>query len=278
MNRLSISIVLYDTPIVIASKTLNDLSTAVMKAQEDKLIGRATVAIINNSQDQSVVNQLVKNYANSCLSLRLLQNTNNVGYGAAHNQSILTETSDYHLVLNPDAFLSKEALAVAINHLKTHPEVAMITPQGVNTNNEPAYLAKRYPSLLILALRGFLPTIGQRWFGERLAHYEYQDMRTDGQTEVLLASGCCMLCRTTMLQVVQGFDERFFLYFEDYDLSLRIRQLGKIACLPAMVVVHSGGEASRKGLKHILMFSGSAIRFFNRWGWRIFHNHPPANG
>ena len=154
----------------------------------------------------------------------------------------------------------------------------MITPQGVNTNNEPAYLAKRYPSLLILALRGFLPTIGQRWFGERLAHYEYQDMRTDGHTEVLLASGCCMLCRTTMLQVVQGFDERFFLYFEDYDLSLRIRQLGKITCLPAMEVAHSGGEASRKGLKHILMFSGSAIRFFNRWGWRIFHNHPPANG
>ena len=278
MNKLSVSVVVYDTPLETAAQTVSNLNSAVSDAQDKRLIGKTNVTIINNSQDPHVVNHLIKEYDNNRFTLKLLQNTNNVGYGAAHNQSILTETSDYHLVLNPDAFLSKEALSVAINHLKTHPEVAMITPQGVNTNNEPAYLAKRYPSLLILALRGFLPTIGQRWFGERLAHYEYQDMRKDGQTEVLLASGCCMLCRTTMLQVVQGFDERFFLYFEDYDLSLRIRQLGKIACLPAMVVVHSGGEASRKGLKHILMFSGSAIRFFNRWGWRIFHNHPPANG
>ena len=278
MNELSVSIVFYDTPVATATKTINELSTAVLNAQANNLIGKTTVAIINNGKEHGVVKHIIQGHSDGNLLLRFFQNAKNVGYGTAHNQSILNETSRYHLILNPDAFLSSDALSLAISHLETHPDVAMVTPLGVNANEEPLYLAKRYPSVLVLALRGFLPTFGSRWFGKRLAHYEYRDINTEEQTEVLLASGCCMLCRTSMLQVIQGFDERFFLYFEDYDLSLRIRQLGKIVCLPGMVVIHNGGEASRKGLKHILMFCMSAIRFFNRWGWRIFHCHPPANG
>jgi GT2 family glycosyltransferase len=269
MNRLSISIVFYDTSIEIAAKTLSDLGIAVSHAQRKNLIGQTSVVIVNNSQEERVVNQLIIKHANNDFSLRVLQNTNNIGFGAAHNQSILTQRSHYHLVLNPDAFLHKEALSVAIDFLEKHPDIAMITPMGMNTNNQPVYLAKRFPSLLILALRGLSLTIGRRWFGERLSGYEYHDIGTEGHTEVLLASGCCMLCRTDILQSVKGFDERFFLYFEDFDLSLRIKQLGKIACLPAMVVVHSGGNAARKGFRHILMFSMSMLRFFNRWGWRF---------
>ena len=79
-----------------------------------------------------------------------------------------------------------------------------------------------------------------------------------------------MLSRGSVLKAVKGFDERYFLYFEDFDLSMRIRQQGRIAYLPTMKIIHGGGYAARKGFSHIRMFVCSAIRFFNTYGWRWF--------
>jgi GT2 family glycosyltransferase len=80
-----------------------------------------------------------------------------------------------------------------------------------------------------------------------------------------------MLCRTAALKAVSGFDEGYFLYFEDFDLSLRIAKIGELAYVPAMRIKHAGGHAARKGRAHIGMFVRSAMRFFNTHGWRFFH-------
>jgi GT2 family glycosyltransferase len=58
------------------------------------------------------------------------------------------------------------------------------------------------------------------------------------------------------------------LNFEDFDLSLRLGQHGKLAFLPSMRIVHAGGHAARKGLRHITLFIRSGFRFFKQWGWR----------
>ena len=79
-----------------------------------------------------------------------------------------------------------------------------------------------------------------------------------------------MLCRTELLQKVQGFDENYFLYFEDFDLSLRIGKIADIVYLPSMRIVHAGGHAARKGIRHLLMFVKSAWYFYNTYGWRVF--------
>ena len=83
-----------------------------------------------------------------------------------------------------------------------------------------------------------------------------------------LASGCFMLLRAHSLATVGGFDERYFLYFEDFDLSLRLAQLGEVQYLPEMQIIHHGGYAARKGWRHIAMFLRSGIRFFQDHGWR----------
>ena len=85
-----------------------------------------------------------------------------------------------------------------------------------------------------------------------------------------IISGCFMLFRTALLQRLGGFDARYFLYFEDYDLSLRAHELTRVAFVPDVRVVHHGGGASRKGMKHIRLFGVSAFRFFNRFGWRLW--------
>jgi len=85
---------------------------------------------------------------------------------------------------------------------------------------------------------------------------------------VEIASGCCMLVRSSALKAVGGFDQDFFLYFEDFDLSLRLQREGELLFDPAMQAVHHGGYAASKGLAHIRWFVRSGIRFFRLHGWR----------
>jgi len=78
-----------------------------------------------------------------------------------------------------------------------------------------------------------------------------------------------MLCRTEALKKINGFDDRFFLYFEDFALSIELRKLGKLMYIPSMKIIHLGGHAARKGMRHIFFFISSGFRFFNRYGWKF---------
>ena len=86
----------------------------------------------------------------------------------------------------------------------------------------------------------------------------------------MLASGCCMWVRRAVFDDVGGFDESYFLYFEDYDLSLKLARKGTVVEHHNIRVVHHGGDASRKGFQHIRWFIHGAARFFSLWGWRWF--------
>jgi GT2 family glycosyltransferase len=78
-----------------------------------------------------------------------------------------------------------------------------------------------------------------------------------------------MFARTQALKDIGGFDEEFFLYFEDFDLSLRMREVGRIVHLPTAKIIHLGGNSAAKGPHHIRLFVQSAIRFFQKHGWKI---------
>lgn len=87
--------------------------------------------------------------------------------------------------------------------------------------------------------------------------------------DIMIASSYFMLFRTSLLKKLQGFNQRFFLYFEGFDLCLRKREKASIALVPDMVIKHFGGESSKKGLWHIKYFLVSAVKFFHIHGWRL---------
>ena len=82
-------------------------------------------------------------------------------------------------------------------------------------------------------------------------------------------AGCCMLVRRKAIDATGGFDPKFFLYFEDYDWSVRLNKLGATAYLPSFRAVHHGGGAARKGWKHVGWFVQSGVRFYRKHGWRF---------
>jgi len=202
--------------------------------------------------------------------VEVLAGHGNVGYGRANNLAIERVRSDFHLIMNPDVELDAAALREALSAAREHPEVGLLAPAVYGDDGHLQYLCKRYPSVWVLFLRGFAPAVLRRRFAPAIAHYEMRDVIADRFVpNVPLASGCFMLARTALLSRLGGFDPRYFMYFEDYDLSLRVAQEAVVAYVPRARILHHGGEASRKGLRHVAWFMRSAWRFFARHGWKI---------
>jgi GT2 family glycosyltransferase len=202
--------------------------------------------------------------------VEVLAGHGNIGYGRANNLVLERLDSDLHLVMNPDVELDAGALGACIASLAAHPEAGAVAPAVFGADGERQFLCKRYPSLWVLFLRGFVPGVLRRPFAASLERYEMRDVIGDRfVADVPLASGCFLLTRTALLRKVGGFDPGYFLYFEDFDLSVRLGRLAGVAYEPAARIVHHGGHAARKGLAHIGWFVASAWRFFNAHGWRI---------
>ncbi len=267
---LSVSIVVYKSDPEVLQHTLASLFSAIDCAIEQQLLSRAAVQIVCNDDSADVLRSRLPSLSSRpWVSLVVTSASRNIGYGAAHNLAIAAADSHWHLILNPDVTLAPDCLVAGLQYLGDHPRITAVSPHASDGTGARQFLCKRFPAVLDLALRGFAPRWLRARFEERLTHYEMQDL-VDGvpACNIPIISGCFMLYRTADLKRLRGFDPGYFLYFEDFDLSLRTGQTGSLAYVPAMKIVHLGGHASRKGLRHILYFARSALRFYRGWGWR----------
>lgn len=264
---LGISIVTYHPDLALLRRTLNSLREALAVLQQLRPV-QALLTIIDNGGSAEHVAQLVRDAQLQAIT-HLIANKENLGFGTANNQAIRGSSTDLHLILNPDVELARDALAIAVTYMKQYEELVAITPFCTNGSGKREYLCKQYPAVWDLFLRGFAPAWLKKLFARRLQHYECQSLtNSDNPADVPLISGCFMLCRTKALQAVGGFDEKYFLYFEDFDLSLALGKLGKLRFLPQCRIVHHGGNAARKGMTHIRLFMRSARRFYQKHGWK----------
>lgn len=269
--RFSATTVVFATPPETLARALASLGIAVARAREAGLLASAEVWVVDNGEGS-------RELAGACRQawpaaegpLEVIAGQGNVGYGRANNLALARAASEVHLVMNPDVELDPEALVAALGALVEHPEVGLVAPSVRGEDGATQYLCKRYPSVWVLFLRGFAPRSLRRRHAGALDHYEMRDVPHDQPfAPVTIASGCFMLMRTPLFARLGGFDPRFFMYFEDFDLSLRAGREATVAYVPAARIVHHGGEASRKGLRHVVWFLRSAWRFFAIHGWKL---------
>jgi GT2 family glycosyltransferase len=146
----------------------------------------------------------------------------------------------------------------------------LLSPLATASGGERQYLCKHPPGLWTLFLRGFAPAFLRRRFERSLRQYEMREETGNGEyAGRFLVSGCFMFMRGDALRAAGGFDPAYFMYFEDYDLSLRLARNGTLAFVPAVKIIHHGGGAATKGWCHRIWFLRSALRFFNSHGWRL---------
>lgn len=265
---ISMSVVVFRPDRALLARTLASLAVAgdgLTAGKERKL----HLYLINNGGLPDMGESL-EALARSGIERTLIEGHGNVGYGRGHNLAITQPLGRYHLILNPDIDMSPDALAKAVEFMESHPDAGLLTPAIFDDAGEMQFLCRQYPTLIDLFARGFLPMSLRRLFVRRLARYEMRAEINDRDIvwEPPIVSGCFMLFRSDVLKKLDGFDPRYFLYFEDYDLSLRAHDVARVAYVPSVRVLHHGGGASRKGAAHIRMFVASAFKFFNRFGWK----------
>lgn len=269
--QLTVSVVVYSLDEPVLLKALQSLALAIDTARQAGELDRTLVCLVDNGNQPEALRALAARSLPG-ISIEVVSGHGNIGYGKGHNLVInrpLHEPDAAYLILNPDVFLQPATLLSGLQFLKTHPQTVAVAPAIRNGDGEPEYGCKRYPSIMDFMLRGFAPQSMKDRFRERLAHYEMRDLPADKPSnDVPIISGCFMLFRHDALKKLGGFDPRYFLYFEDFDLSLRAHKMGSLAFLPAMQIIHLGGRSARKGLRHISMFVWSAMQFFTTYGWR----------
>lgn len=272
---LSISVVCFNSSEDELQTLIGSLLNAIKLCKDSTNLALIPIYLVDNSEKDNLSLKLFislqKEAEELNVQLHLMHGHGNIGYGAAHNLVISKITSDFHLLLNPDLNLDQNCVRAGISYLIENEAVVMASPYAAYENGEKQYLCKRYPSVFTFVVRGFFPKFLKKFSAKRLARFEMHELpESHPTTNIPIVSGCYMLCRTKALQQLGGFNEKFFLYFEDFDLSLRLTTIGKIAYVPAMRITHTGGNAAMKGLSHIRMFAQSGIRFFNIHGWRVF--------
>ena len=267
---LAMSVVLFHSPLEQLRHLLDSLITATIRAD----ITRVALVCVDNSGDRDYAMRcqaLCDTYEGGVLQITVMTSAHNKGYGSGHNQALQAVQSRIHLLLNPDVELDAEAMRIAMATVTKRPDIALLAPIGLSETGRNEYLAKDYPSVWVLGVRAFAPQWIKRFSTKSAARYELRNLPADTQLRPIpLASGCCLWVNRAHLDTVKGFDESYFLYFEDYDLSLRLSEYGAVMEHRDIHVIHHGGDAYRKGWSHIYWFIASAVRFFNRWGWRWF--------
>lgn len=256
LNLLTVSIVLYKTPV-------NDLRRCLSSLRY--FTGNLHLYVIDNSPTD-----ILRSECSSFSSHEYIHLPSNPGFGVAHNVAMRKAEKipgDFHLVLNADVMFDQDVLTPMLAYMIEHPEVGQMMPRVLNIDGSTQRLCKLVPSPSDLIFRRFA---GRK---RREASNRIFELHEAGYNEIMFVpylSGCFMLLRKSALQEVGLFDERYFMYPEDIDLTRRMAESYSTIYFPLVSVVHVHGAASHKSIKMLIVHAFNLCKYFNKWGW--FHD------
>lgn len=208
------------------------------------------IVVDNASNDESL-----QGIDSAGLTVRLIVNSENLGFAAACNQGAAAAQGKYLLFLNPDTRLFSDSLKVPLEFMERrgNEKVGICGIRLLNELGQISTCAARFPTLRVLtgAILG-LSKLLPRFFPP----YFMPPQELIGSREVDQVIGAFFLMRREVFDRCHGFDERFFVYFEEVDLSLRARQIGFVSYfLNEASAFHKGGGCSEKAKAARLFYS-----------------------
>lgn len=217
------------------------------------------VIVVDNSSSDETVNLVRKNFP----AVRLILNEHNLGFARANNIGANEAEGRFLLFLNPDAKITSKELSLMLSRMEKDDGIggigpAIFSPDGryeLSYGFKPSFLNELYQKLLSFLLSR--KNILSRFLARK---------RLGREREVPWLTAACLLLRREAFERVAGFDERFFLYFEDVDLSLRIREAGfSLIYFPEAIVIHRrGGSTSLFPLSVAKEYRRSQLYFYGK--------------
>ena len=258
---ISASIVIYNNRYKTVQETIKSFSPS----------RKRVLFVIDNSEQKS------DDY-NKLPYVTYIFNGKNEGYGKAHNIALhkaIECGSTYHVVLNPDVRFEPAVIDELVNYAEEHSDVVYMLPKVVYPDGELQYLCKLLPTPADLIFRRFLPSSLVKKSDDRYC------LKMSGYNKIIdppCLSGCFMFLRvSTIKQHNLFFDERFFMYCEDFDLMRRLHRVGKTIFYPNVSIIHDHAHASYKSRKMLMIHISSAIKYFHKYGWFFDHERKEMN-
>ena len=240
----------------------NDMEV-LKKAMDSFLITSLNVKlyIVDNSPTDEV--------STLCTDRRIeyLANNANLGFGVAHNKilSQYEKLGDFHIILNPDIFFEKGVLESIYDYMIANDEIGLLIPKVLYPDGRHQYLPKLFPSPIDLFIRRFpFPNSIKKRFNDA---YELRFADYSQPFDIPIVSGCFSVVKSAVIREGIKYDERFFMYFEDFDFSRRILKKHKVICYPLAEVFHNYERGSHNNFRLLVIFLLSMIKYFNKWGW-----------
>ena len=254
---------------------VKQLSVSIVLYQNSSEVELAVASVLNTSLD--IILYLIDNsptdqlkYLVSTDRIIYIFNNANLGYGTAHNiamQKSLAQNVKYHLVMNPDISFEQGTLERIYEFMNQHEDVGSLMPKVFDLDGSLQKLCKLLPTPLNLMGRRFFSKIA--WAERMNDKYELSGFSYNDILNVPALSGCFMFIRTSILSKSGLFDQRYFMYLEDYDLGRRIHKISNTIFYPEASVVHIHAKESYKNKTLLKIHMRSAISYFNKWGWII---------
>lgn len=219
-----------------------------------------TLYLIDNSPDnglQNLINSPRTHY----------EHVANDGYGAGHNIAIRRSVNAgafAHLVLNADTVWQGDVISDMVQYMAHHPEVGMMMPKVYYPDGSLQLTARRLPTPYDLIAKRFLPS---RFTHRRMSRYLLACADHDKIINSPYLPGSFLLLRGEAIKRDGMFDERFFMYPEDIDLTRRFHRHWLTIHYPSVSIIHRHNAASRRNLRMLGIHLVNMMRYFNKWGW-----------
>lgn len=255
--------------VVIVNYQSYDELDACLKSVE-RGCARASVVVVDHESQPHAADLLSRSFPH----VQIIRNGSNDGFAVGVNTGVRAAAgAQFLLLLNPDCVLERDACCKLADWLEAHPDVAVAGPRIRNADGTVQPSARRFPDLTTAIagrsswLTRILPDnpISRRNLPAR-------DLAVTGPVDVDWVSGACMLVRREAFDQVQGFDEGFFLYWEDADFCRRLQNAGwRTVYLPGAGATHVGGRSSRHA-------EDASLEAFHKSALRLYRKHAGPAG
>lgn len=197
-----------------------------------------------------------------------IHNPSNPGFGAAHNIAIekaIEQGVNYHFIVNPDVYFSGDVLSSMVEYMIQYSDVGMMMPQILNLDGSLQNLPKLLPTPYSILMRKLKKP--KFIYNKFINKYELRFVDKEMIYNAPILSGCFTLLNLKAIKDIGKYDDKFFMYFEDWDLSRRMHTKYRTIYFPQVSVYHGYESGANKSSKLFKIFINSAITYFNKWGW-----------
>lgn len=214
--------------------------------------------VIDNASTDGTPNFIREQYPQVCL----IEPMTNNGFGAGHNLVLPMIESDYHIIINPDIIIKDNAIEKMINFLDAQNDIGVLSPKICFPDGREQILGKKNPRLKYLFASRLR---NEQAPGKLLREYAMLDEDLSKIQDIENTTGCFIVFRTSVFKQLGGFDERYFMYFEDADISRRAAKITRVVYYPDAVVYHVWGRESKRNFKLMRIHIKSMLKYFIKW-------------